>query len=186
MGEKRSCSVCGSLHSMDELTVFDDSYLCETCLHTETTRCQRCGERIWMDDNAGDSYTPLCQHCYDRFYTRCEDCGRIMLQDDAYYESDDDYDARCYTCHCRHVSQRVIHDYYYKPNPVFFGDGSRFYGVELEVDDGGEINSNAAKIIEVANFPEERIYIKHDGSLNEGFEIVTHPMTLEYHLKTMP
>jgi len=29
-------------------------------------------------------------------------------------------------------------------------------------------------------------YCKHDGSLNDGFEIVTHPMTLDYHLHRMP
>lgn len=33
---------------------------------------------------------------------------------------------------------------------------------------------------------ERRIYIKHDGSLNDGMEIVTHPMTLDYHLNEMP
>ena len=186
MVEKRACSVCGSLHPIEELTAFDDTYLCDICLHTETTRCQRCGERLWVDDNAGDSDISLCQSCYDRFYTTCEDCGRIILQDDAYYESDDDYEARCYSCHCRHADQRVIHDYYYKPEPEFFGEGSRFYGIELEVDDGGEINRNAAKIIETANSVEEHIYIKHDGSLNEGFEIVSHPMTKDYHINHMP
>ena len=31
----------------------------------------------------------------------------------------------------------------------------------------------------------EHIYCKHDGSLEEGFEIVTHPMTLDYHLNQM-
>ncbi len=186
MDDKRACSVCGSLHSIDELTAFDDSYLCDSCLHTETTRCQRCGERIWVDDNTGDGITPLCRGCYDRFYTTCEDCGRVILQDDAYCESDDDYEARCYSCHCRHANQRVIHDYYYKPEPEFFGEGPRFYGIELEVDDGGEINSNATKIIEVANSAEEHIYIKHDGSLNEGFEIVSHPMTKDYHMNCMP
>ena len=30
------------------------------------------------------------------------------------------------------------------------------------------------------------IYCKHDGSLDEGFEIVTHPMALEFHQKEMP
>ena len=29
-------------------------------------------------------------------------------------------------------------------------------------------------------------YCKHDGSLDEGFEIVTHPMTLDFHLHRMP
>ena len=32
----------------------------------------------------------------------------------------------------------------------------------------------------------EHIYIKHDGSLEDGMEIVTHPMTLGYHLAEMP
>ena len=186
MKEVSACCVCGSLHPVEEMTEFDDSYLCESCLHTETVRCQRCGERMWADDNAGDSNTPLCQNCYDRYYTTCEDCSRVIHQDDAYYESDDDYEPRCYSCHCRYEDHCVIHDYYYKPEPEFRGIGNRYFGVELEVDDAGESNTNAAKILDAANSGEERAYIKHDGSLNEGFEIVTHPMTLDYHLKEMP
>ena len=83
MKEMRACCVCGTLHPVEKLTEFDDSYLCESCLHTETIRCQRCGERIWTDDNAGDGNTPLCQSCYDRYYTTCEDCGRVIHQEDA-------------------------------------------------------------------------------------------------------
>lgn len=187
MKEMRACYVCGSLHPVAELTEFDDSYHCRSCLHTETVRCQRCGERIWTDANAGDDDTPVCQHCYDRYYTTCEECGRVIHQDDAYYRDEDDYEARCYACHCRQADQRVIHDYYYKPGPVFFGDdGSRWFGVELKIDDAGENNSNAAKILDAANSGVERIYCKHDGSLNDGFEIVTHPMTMDYHMNKMP
>ena len=32
----------------------------------------------------------------------------------------------------------------------------------------------------------ERLYCKHDGSLSNGFELVTHPMSLEYHQEEMP
>ena len=187
MSEMRACCVCGNLHPVEELTEFDDSWLCSSCLHSETIVCQECGERIWADANAGDSNTPLCQSCYDRSYTSCEDCGCVIHQNDAYYDDDDDYEARCYHCHCRHADQRTIHDYYYKPEPEFYGEGSnRWFGVELEIDDAGEINSNAAKIENAANCGNEHIYCKHDGSLNEGFEIVTHSMTLEYHMNKMP
>ena len=187
MSEMRACCVCGSLHPAEELTEFDDSYLCAACLHSETIVCQDCEERLWADANTGDGNTPLCQRCYDRNYTSCEDCGRVLHHNDAYYDDDDDYEARCYHCHCRHADQRTIHDYYYKPEPEFYGEGSnRWFGVELEIDDAGEINSNAAKIENVANCGEERIYCKHDGSLNEGFEIVTHPMTMDYHMNKMP
>lgn len=33
---------------------------------------------------------------------------------------------------------------------------------------------------------DEKIYIKCDGSLDDGMEIVTHPMTLDYHRNHMP
>jgi len=32
----------------------------------------------------------------------------------------------------------------------------------------------------------ENAYCKHDGSLDDGFEVVTHPMSLEYHMREMP
>ena len=38
----------------------------------------------------------------------------------------------------------------------------------------------------IANADTENLYIKTDGSLDEGLELVTHPMTLEYHLNEMP
>ena len=183
----RACCVCGNLHPVEELTELDDSYLCASCLRTETIRCQQCGERIWLDDNAGDGNVPLCQRCYDRYYTSCEDCGQVIHQDDAYYESDDDYEARCYHCHCRHADHRTIHDYYYKPEPIFYGDGDRVYGIELEIDSGGECSENARRILDVANAGEEELlYIKRDGSLSEGMELVSHPATMDFHLNHFP
>ena len=80
----------------------------------------------------------------------------------------------------------MIHDYYYKPEPIFYGEGKRYFGVELEIDGAGESNDNAERIAKIANQDHEQVYIKHDGSLNEGMEIVTHPMTLDYHLHQMP
>lgn len=185
MKETRACCVCGSLHPVNEMVEFDDDYLCTVCLNTETMLCSRCGERIWRDDNAGDEDTPLCQSCYDRHYTSCVDCGCVIHHEDAYYIDEDDYDARCYSCHCK-CNTRVIHDYYYKPEPIFYGKGNRFFGVELEVDGAGESNRNAAKILEIANRYEELVYIKHDGSLSSGYEIVSFPMTPDFHLKEMP
>ena len=186
MEETRVCDICGREHPLSELKEFGGVLLCESCWNSETIVCSQCGKRIWLDDNESDGDTPLCQTCYDRYYTTCVDCGRTIHQDDAYYIDEDDYDARCYACHCRHADQRVIHDYYYKPEPIFYGEGKRYFGVELEIDDAGESNSNAEKILRIANQDHEQVYIKHDGSLNEGMEIVTHPMTLDYHLHQMP
>ena len=186
MEEKRVCDICGREHPLSELKEFDGVLLCESCWNSETIVCEQCGRRIWLDDNEGDGDTPLCGQCYDRYYITCADCGRTIHQNDAYYEDEDDYTARCYSCHCRHAEHRVIHDYYYKPEPIFYGEGNRYFGVELEIDDGGEDNTNAEKIERIANSENELIYIKHDGSLSEGMEIVTYPMSLDFHLHQMP
>ena len=186
MEEKRVCDVCGREYPQSGLVSYRDLMLCGECLRTETTGCSCCGERIWADDNEGDGDTPLCGRCYDRYYTTCTDCGRTIHQDDAYYIDEDDYDARCHACHCRCADHRVIHDYYYKPEPIFYGEGKRYFGVELEIDGAGESNANAAKLVEVANHDRELVYIKHDGSLDDGMEIVTYPMSLDFHVHQMP
>lgn len=151
---------------------------------TETRVCSHCGERIWASQNHGTRDQPLCYGCYADHYTRCEDCNALLWRDDAYY---DDGNYYCDDCWDRRKN-RAINDYYYKPEPVFYGSGSdnRYFGVELEIDDGGEVDENARLIMNVANRRAEHIYCKHDGSIDDGFELVSHPMSLEYHLTQMP
>ena len=46
---------------------------------------------------------------------------------------------------------QVIHSYDYRPEAIFYGDGPRYFGVELEIDKGGEIGSNVEQILAVEN-----------------------------------
>lgn len=180
----RICSCCGAVMARDEGTVFDSRLLCDCCLMTETRVCSHCGERIWASQNHGTRDQPLCYGCYADHYTRCEDCNALLWRDDAYYDSGNYY---CDDCWDRRKS-RAINDYYYKPEPVFYGNNgdNRYFGVELEIDDGGEVDENARLIMNVVNRRTEHIYCKHDGSIDDGFELVSHPMTLAYHMKKMP
>jgi len=181
-----ACSICGEVFTDDKLTELDGKRLCSECLSRETIVCSHCGERIWSVDNQGTLNMPLCQECYDEHYTSCVECGRIIHREDARYENCGD-EPLCYRCYEDSRGHDYIEDYYYKPEPIFYGSGKRFFGVELEVDCGGEIDDNAAAVMRVGNGNGlEHIYCKHDGSLEEGFEIVTHPMTLDYHLNEMP
>lgn len=181
-----TCDSCGKTCSAEQLIEFDGQLLCPACLESATILCVRCGTRIWKDENAGDQRTPLCQHCYDAHYLTCSRCGRIIHQDDAYYEDDDGDEPLCYACYTRHHSERGINDYYYKPTPVFHGSGPRFFGVELEIDGAGEDSSSAEKLLNIANARGDLLYCKHDGSLDDGFELVTHPMSPEFHMRNMP
>ena len=188
MNDTFVCDVCGASVSLDRRTVFDGQELCILCLEIETVVCDWCGRRIWHTDNAGDDGTPLCQDCRDDYYTDCCECGRLIRNEDACYRRNDEEGEHPYCYHCfQNVGVGGINSYHYKPEPIFYGRSARFFGVELEIDGGGEYDSRADRILEIANKDEvERVYCKHDGSLNDGFEIVTHPMTLVYHKTEMP
>lgn len=180
---KLVCTDCGEEFPKDELYPFSGELLCLDCLEAKTVLCSCCGDRIWRDDDAGSENQPLCQNCFDRYYERCSDCNELISRDNAMYRSDTPYCQECYLALC---DNDAIHDYYFKPTPIFYGNGKRFFGVELEIDGAGEDSDNAAEILHIANAEQPLAYCKHDGSLDEGFEIVTHPMTLDFHLHSMP
>lgn len=177
------CEYCGQELTADEVCEFDGIQMCRDCLDERTVICECCGDRIWCEDDYGDDNTCLCESCRDDNYTRCSHCDTLLHNDDVYYDDDDNpYCSYCYGHHC----SGSIHDYSYKPEPIFYGDGDRFFGVELEIDCGGKDRDNADAILDAVNSGDERIYIKTDGSLNDGLEIVTHPMSLDYHRHEMP
>ena len=173
MKETRICANCDAEHPLDEMFRVGSEWLCESCADELTVVCDACGERIYSEDAVEDSNYTLCESCFDEDYVRCADCDRILRRDRVYWDDDDAYCS-------------VIHEYSYTPDLVFHGKGLRHFGVELEIDDGGTVNSNAQKLLDIANANAENLYIKTDGSLDEGLELVTHPMTLEYHLNEMP
>lgn len=177
-----NCSQCGCILDAFDAIYFDDRVFCEECLDEETTLCHECGTRIYRSEAFGDDDSrPLCERCYDDYYVNCYECGRLILRENGYYDEDD----RIVCNHC--INKGPIYNYSYKPEPIFYGDDSPlFLGVELELDDGGTSRSNARELTEIANAEGKYIYIKNDGSLDDGFEIVTHPMTLQFHMEEMP
>ena len=180
------CYDCGRvIHVSDTVSINpntrNERFVCEDCLENYS-RCDCCeefftSEEIW----ASDSCMSVCYSCNSR-YERCEDCGTINYRDNMYYCSDDDcyYCGSCYEEH----SNSYIEDYSYKPDPIFLGysDEQLYLGVELEVDNG----TNTYNVTKELYDSFEDVYLKHDGSLgNEGFEIVSHPATLEYHMSQL-
>ena len=80
----------------------------------------------------------------------CE-CGHLVPTDELHYLNDDDDEGYCDSCYHDHGERQVIQSYYFKPEPIFYGEGNRFFGVELEMDEGGERDSKARQILDVAN-----------------------------------
>ena len=130
--------------------------------------CNSCDDIFHMDNGHWYDGSIYCQGCYDNYYYVCDDCGRESWDGDGHHcRSDDDDDDD---------ESNTIHSYSYRPSPYFFGTGQYHLGFELEV----EARSNSR--YEGAELAQQELgahaYMKDDGSLNDGFEIVTHPHTL--------
>lgn len=185
MNEIITCGFCGAVLTEDEAREFQGRYYCEECLESNTNVCQDCGDRVWNSEIRSDGNTTVCNDCYDDNYNTCETCGRIIHNDQSYYDEDGDI-PYCHNCYVQ-LEEAAIKPYSYKPPEVrFFGNGPLFMGVELEIDGAGELHDNAQALIDAANGKKFHIYTKHDGSLDDGLEIVSHPMSLEYHINEMP
>lgn len=82
-------------------------------------------------------------------------------------------------------SFKYIKSYNYKPDKFNFNkiygseDINPYLGIELEIDSAGKNDDNAKLVIDTLGG--DNVYCVHDGSLSDGFEIVTHPCTLDYH-----
>lgn len=120
--------------------------------------CSICGTRSLMLRR--DAHTHICSFC------------RTTLSD--------------YDIDSSGVNSISIESYNYEPDNVTLlhktqDSNTLHLGVELEVDRGGESNINATLATHILS-KGNNVWVTHDGSLDEGFEIVTFPATLELHM----
>ena len=179
------CDNCGCLVCNDYTIYFDGRIYCEECAENELERCDDCDEFFY----GGEGYTThdgrrICECCRDS-YSYCSNCDELYPDGDIYWDDDTD-EPYCRWCYEERHNKRVIQNYDFKPLPIFYkmdGETTKLYmGVELEIDKGGEDHENAQELMEIVNDWSTKAYCKHDGSIYNGFEIVSHPCTLGYHL----
>lgn len=139
-------------------TTVRGSHICETCISLLYWRCDDCGG--WNRDGA--------------------ECGNNCGDDSSDDDDDDDDNCWCGSCSSRDDSS-LIKGYYYKPEPVFFGNGPLYLGAEIEVETY-ERSRNARIATEHLG---DLGYLKDDSSIS-GFEIVTHPMSYDYAMSDFP
>jgi len=147
---------------------------CENCAseyYTENggshnfSTCESCDDTFHNDNGAWWNDSLYCQNCYDNNVYTCNDCG------------DEYWDGNGHDCSNDDEDNGSIHTYSYRPSPYFFGKGQYHLGFELEVESRGNSRYEGAEIAQ--NELGSHAYMKDDGSLSDGFEIVTHPHTLE-------
>jgi hypothetical protein len=130
--------------------------------------CNACESETHYDNSAWYEGTRYCTNCIESNVYNCGQC------DVERWDGDD------HECEYEDDDTSLIHDYSYKPSPFFFGSGKYHFGFELEVESRGNGRFEGATTVQDALGG--RVYLKNDASLEDGFEIVTHPHTLEnYH-----
>lgn len=124
-----------------------------------------------------------CDDCL-KHMSKCSVCGSVLINDD-YVEKQGK--KICYSCAISH-SEYKWKDYSSKPEPNFVSevneqvyDDTRFYGFELEVEQGDDCNFNNEDSSKIISTKIDNVYFKNDGSLDSGFEIIHEPGTLLYH-----
>jgi len=148
-----------------------------------------------MDDGCGSVALPafLCmgkaemREYVDRSERRCCDRCGSTYSESAEVHSTLPMEDQCLCPECR-KRLFVTPYHHYQPHFEFHqkqGDDNLYLGVELEVDVGGQRDSEAAVIMDIMNKNENgfMVYCSRDGSLQNGIEIITAPATLNYHKK---
>jgi len=173
---------------IDERYIFSDnaSYV-ETGrdgFYTHDDNCSGCNgiyryNSMWINDAYMERYD-LVHDCngdirnIDHVYYWESDCEWHDEPEEGSDEDEDDDDD---------MDSATINSYSYRPSMKFCSlsnenSNAPFFGIELEVE---RKNSKGLKHKYMAGMIQhEHWYFKTDGSLTDGFEIVTHPMTFNY------
>ena len=161
------CARCDNIETVnDTFYEVDGDTWCEGCTEQRAYYCDSCNEYNSYGTNyITDRQESWCEGCTNDSYY-CEDCDEWNADGcDSFLDS----------------SSRLIHDYNYRPDAIFHSTDKNerlFFGIEVEVEAGRnyELASEYAYRLEALDLA----YLKSDGSLNHGFEIVTHPMSHDF------
>lgn len=146
-----TCYCCDEILHVDNSTHANGNYYCKPCADEIFYSCDRCGDLERRESFSEVEGETWCEHCTERYASWCEECNEY------------------HTDACEH--EQGLLPYNYKPKPKFFRVNERkslCFGLEIEVEgEKPEIES-------------EWFYCKSDGSLDSGFELVTHPLSYRW------
>ena len=173
-----TCEKCENTYStLTDRNVIDDHMIwCQSCTDHSAHWCDICESNFsGYTYGTDDSNNTFCEPCFENNTSYCEEC------DNTYYNG-------CGVDHEYEQDSRIIHDYSYRPDPKFYRHPDEeshrlYFGIEIETEVRGQDYQDRTCAAEYAVKLEEQglAYLKSDGSLECGFEIVTHPMSHRYY-----
>lgn len=168
-----TCAHCDIEVGVDVAYPATRGYFCPECA-ADFDECDYCD--LWCTTTQraedGDYVCADCAVDYD--YGACEACSVLVRHSTRCSDHDFSDPDSC----------DEIHDYSYKPKPVFHGTGPCYLGMELEITvpsrDFGNRAEDATTALGTLG------YLKDDASISCGFELVTHPMAYTWALDSFP
>ncbi len=160
---KKTCEVCRL--SYTETVETDLGTMCHNCVGLHQN-CDSCGDLFHENTMRSHQEYTYCEICFDNLIGYCNDC------EETYRRSELDRDGYC--IECREPNSN-IHEWDYQPRYKFYGKGPLYFGIELEIEFHGQ---NPDILIAAADQP--YFFLKHDGSICEGAEVVSHPASFKW------
>lgn len=164
------CWHCGCIISEDEydVEVYDvyDRYVCSQCAEEYYAHCSRCEDLLLISHMYQRGSRYLCDNCADA--TGYSGSGNEHIYDEEFWRNSR---GRVFTKQSLPEEDSV---------------SARYFGVEVELDDEtGDVDTYDVVELLENTFKDRRWFALHypkgDGSLNNGVEIISQPMTLRFH-----
>lgn len=191
------CDCCNEICHVDNARdAYDDQVICEDCADDQYIWSDEMNTYIYSDDafyykDDQEYYdSPVHYECKSQYGWQSDATGnwwsdneeRLETEDGYHYadgEQDDLYwcstDEGWY-CHESNMPEGLIRGYHKRPTLKFFGEGPKFLGLELECDDPSA-DGDESDVRYIFDGHMDRFYFNSDGSLDNGFEAITHPMS---------
>ncbi|KKL12291.1 hypothetical protein LCGC14_2537220, partial [marine sediment metagenome] len=161
----KTCETCGALSEGTVETKL--GLMCLDCADNHFN-CDSCGDLYSLDIMTGYSEFCYCEECFDNLIGFCENC------DENYRRIDLNEEGYCPSCR-ESENENEIHHWDYQPEYKFYGKGPLYLGIELEI----EFKSQSPTIlIDATENP--YFFLKHDGSICNGAEVVSHPASFKW------
>lgn len=171
---------------------FDVEHWCGECAESHATECANCGDLVSNDEVYETRDGNVCPYCFDNYYYYCGECGENVNNDD--WNGDSECCNRC-------AAHSLVVGYHGSNTrwPRFREGGERieflsdlksgewFVGFEEEIDryeSDQRAEADCAK--ELHDLLGDRVAFERDGSLDNGFEIVSRPHTLRALVEEFP
>lgn len=193
------CTVCHCyVYAGTPIAEYDGATVHARCIAT----CDTCEEQVPSHDTwsvrDSNGYITMCDECHDHDAWECGRCGghHTFNVERVYRAGYGNVCAHCVVHIEREERQNVIGSYHNQTRrnqtlPIHTAwtrqHGDRLFGVELEVerrnDAGEECHEIAHALLDVANDGGRLLWAEHDGSLCDGFELISQPMGLDKHIE---